>query len=136
MRNYLQNGHIVRVTTPAGGIASGDALIVGSIFGIAAYSSAESDPVELATTGVFQLPKASAAVLTVGARVRGTTRRKKSPPRRRGGFPSAPRSRRPGTASPASRYGWMAWQRRQRDDQSACSPSRNAMSVISRRRAR
>lgn len=69
MKNYLQNGHIVRVTTPAGGIVSGDALLVGSIFGIAAYSSAEGDPVELSTTGVFQLPKASAAVLTVGARV-------------------------------------------------------------------
>ena len=63
MKNYLQNGHIVRVTTPAGGIASSDALIVGNIFGIAAYSSAEGDPVELSTTGVFQLPKASAAVL-------------------------------------------------------------------------
>jgi hypothetical protein len=49
MKNYLQNGHIVRVTSPAGGIASGDALIVGSIFGIAAYSSAEGDPVELET---------------------------------------------------------------------------------------
>lgn len=69
MKNYLQNGHIVRVTTPAGGIASGDALVVGNIFGIAAYSSAEGDPVELSTTGVFQLPKASAAVLAVGARV-------------------------------------------------------------------
>ncbi|RDC67746.1 DUF2190 family protein [Rhodovulum sp. 12E13] len=69
MRNYLQNGHIVRVTTPTGGIASGDALIVGNIFGIAAYSSAEGDPVELSTTGVFQLPKASATALTVGARV-------------------------------------------------------------------
>ena len=53
MKNYLQNGHIVRVTAPAGGIASGDALIVGSIFGIAAYSSAEGDPVDLSTTGVF-----------------------------------------------------------------------------------
>ena len=70
MKNYLQNGHIVRVTTPAGGIASGDALIVGSIFGIAAYSSAEGDPVELSTTGVFQLPKASAAVLAVGVTIR------------------------------------------------------------------
>ena len=69
MKNYLQNGHILRVTSPASGIASGDALIVGSIFGIAAYSSAEGDPVELSTTGVFQLPKASAAVLAVGARV-------------------------------------------------------------------
>lgn len=54
---------------PAGGIASGDALIVGHIFGITAYSSAEGDPVKLSITGVFQLPKASAAVLTVGARV-------------------------------------------------------------------
>uniref|UniRef100_UPI00404834B0 DUF2190 family protein n=1 Tax=Yoonia sp. TaxID=2212373 RepID=UPI00404834B0 len=69
MQNYIQNGHIVRVTTPAGGIASGDPLIVGSIFGVAAYSSAEGDPVELSTTGVFQLPKSSAAVLIVGARV-------------------------------------------------------------------
>jgi predicted RecA/RadA family phage recombinase len=69
MKNYLQNGHIVRVATPAGGIASGDALIVGSIFGIAAFSSAEGDLVELSTTGVFQLPKATAAVVTVGARV-------------------------------------------------------------------
>lgn len=69
MQNYIQNGHIIRVTTPAGGIASGAPLIVGSIFGVAAYSSAEGDPVELSTTGVFQLPKASAAVLTVGARV-------------------------------------------------------------------
>ena len=69
MKTYIQNGHVVRVTTPAGGIASGDGLIVGNIFGIAAYSSAEGDPVELSTTGVFQLPKASAAVLTVGARV-------------------------------------------------------------------
>lgn len=47
MKNYLQNGHIVRVTAPAGGIGSGDALIVGSIFGIASYSSAESDPVDI-----------------------------------------------------------------------------------------
>ncbi|MFN3615497.1 MAG: DUF2190 family protein [Rubrimonas sp.] len=69
MKNYLQNGHIIRVTTPTGGIASGNALIVGTIFGIAAYSAAEGDPLELATTGVYKLPKASAAVLTVGARV-------------------------------------------------------------------
>ncbi len=69
MKNYLQNGHIVRVITPAGGIASGEGLIVGSIFGIAAYSAADGEPLELATTGVYKLPKATAAVLTVGARV-------------------------------------------------------------------
>lgn len=69
MKTYIQNGHFITVPTPAGGIASGDGLIVGSIFGIAAYSAAEGDPLELATTGIHKLPKATAAVLTVGARV-------------------------------------------------------------------
>ncbi|WP_104493563.1 DUF2190 family protein [Paracoccus denitrificans] len=69
MQNYIQNGHVITVTTPAGGIASGDSLIVGNIFGVAAYSAAEGDPLELATTGVYRLTKATAAVLTVGARV-------------------------------------------------------------------
>ncbi len=69
MQNYIQNGHVITVTTPAGGILSGEGLIVGNIFGIAAYTSAEGDPLELAITGVYKLPKATAAVLTVGARV-------------------------------------------------------------------
>jgi len=69
MKTYIQNGHVITVPTPTGGIASGDGLIVGSIFGIAAYSAAEGDPLELATTGVYKLPKASAVVLAVGARV-------------------------------------------------------------------
>lgn len=69
MKTYIQNGHVVTVPTPTGGIASGEGLIVGNIFGIAAYSAAEGDPLELATTGVYKLPKASAAALTLGARV-------------------------------------------------------------------
>lgn len=69
MKTYIQNGHVVTVPTPTGGIASGEGLIVGNIFGIAAYSAAEGDPLELATTGVYKLPKASAAVLVVGTRV-------------------------------------------------------------------
>ncbi|MFN3614848.1 MAG: DUF2190 family protein [Rubrimonas sp.] len=69
MKTYIQNGHVITVPTPAGGIASGDGLIVGNIFGIAAYSAAEGDPLELATTGVYKLPKASAAMFAVGARV-------------------------------------------------------------------
>ena len=45
-RNYIQNGHVITVTTPAGGITSGEGLIVGSIFGVAAYTAAEGDPLE------------------------------------------------------------------------------------------
>ncbi len=116
MQNYIQNGHIVRVTTPAGGIASGDALIVGSLFGVAAYSSVEGDPVEISTTGVFQLPKASTAVLTVGMGVAwDNTGKEVATFRLRGASPSAWRSRRRGAASPASRCGWTAWRRRRHD---------------------
>jgi predicted RecA/RadA family phage recombinase len=69
MKNHIQKGDIITVAAPAGGIASGEGAIIGNIFGIAAYSAAAGEPVELATTGVYQLPKATAAVLTVGARV-------------------------------------------------------------------
>jgi predicted RecA/RadA family phage recombinase len=69
MKTYIQNGDVITVPAPAGGIASGEGMIVGNIFGIAAYSAAVGDPLELATIGVYQLPKATAAVLTVGARV-------------------------------------------------------------------
>lgn len=69
MQNFIQNGHVVTVPAPTGGVACGEGIIVGNIFGVAAYSAAEGDPLELATTGVYKLPKATAAVLTVGARV-------------------------------------------------------------------
>lgn len=69
MQNYIQNGHVITVTAPTGGVTSGEGMIIGNIFGVAAYSAAEGDPLELATTGVYKLPKATAAVLTVGARV-------------------------------------------------------------------
>lgn len=69
MKTYIQNGHMVCVTAPVGGIISGDCIIVGSIFGVAAISSVENDPVEIAVTGVYLLPKASTAVLAIGSRV-------------------------------------------------------------------
>jgi predicted RecA/RadA family phage recombinase len=69
MKNHIQNGDVITVPAPVGGIASGEGLIIGNIFGIAAYTAVVGDPLELATTGVYQLPKATAAVLTVGARV-------------------------------------------------------------------
>jgi predicted RecA/RadA family phage recombinase len=69
MKTYIQNGHVITVPAPAGNIASGEGVIVGNIFGIAAYAAVEGDPLELATTGVYKLPKVTAAVLTVGARV-------------------------------------------------------------------
>ena len=69
MQNYIQNGHVITVAAPTGGVTCGEGMIIGNIFGVATYSAAEDDPLELATIGVYQLPKATAAVLTVGARV-------------------------------------------------------------------
>ena len=69
MKNHIQKGDVITVPAPAGGITSGEGTIIGSIFGIAACAAAAGEPVELATTGVYQLPKATATVLTVGARV-------------------------------------------------------------------
>lgn len=54
---------------PAGGIASGQGIVVGSLFGVVAKTAAEGESVEIATTGVFELPKASTSVIAQGARV-------------------------------------------------------------------
>lgn len=69
MKNHIQKGDVITVPAPAGGMASGEGAIIGNIFGIAAYAAAVGEPVALATIGVYQLPKATDAVLTVGARV-------------------------------------------------------------------
>lgn len=69
MKNFIQDGDTVTVTAPAGGVISGYGVIVGNLFGIAATTQAEGANVEIATTGVFDLPKAPAAVFTAGQRV-------------------------------------------------------------------
>lgn len=69
MKNWVQNGNVITVPAPSGGATSGGGVLVGSLFGIAAFSAAEGEPVEIGTTGVVRLPKLASAVLTVGARV-------------------------------------------------------------------
>lgn len=69
MKNFIQNGDMISVTAPAGGIASGEGIVVGSLFGVAAKAAAEGESVEIATVGVFELPKAPATVIGQGARV-------------------------------------------------------------------
>lgn len=69
MKNFIQPGDVVTVIAPTGGVSSGDGVIVGSLFGIAAKTAAQGESVELATTGVYDLPKLSSAVITAGARV-------------------------------------------------------------------
>ena len=67
MRNFIQRGEVVTVPAPAGGVLSGNGVIVGSIFGVAAYTTLEGNDLEVTVEGVFDLPKTSAQAWTVGA---------------------------------------------------------------------
>ena len=67
MKNYIQPGNTITAIAPTGGILSGQGLLFGALFGIASFSADEEAEVEIVTTGVFDLPKAPAAVFTAGA---------------------------------------------------------------------
>ncbi|HBQ31801.1 MAG TPA: hypothetical protein DD739_03645 [Ochrobactrum anthropi] len=68
MKNYIQPGDSITVPAPAD-VKSGDLVVVGDLFGVAQFSAASGDPVEIATKGVFELPKVSAQAWSVGAKV-------------------------------------------------------------------
>ena len=69
MKNFIQNGDVITVTAPAGGVTSGQSLLVGSLFGVVAYDALAGEPTEIATTGVFDLNKDAATVIGQGDRV-------------------------------------------------------------------
>ncbi len=63
MRNFVQPGDVITFpAAPAGGVRSGDGVLVGSAFGVAAYDAAEGQPFEGAVVGVYRLPKAGGAI--------------------------------------------------------------------------
>ena len=68
MKNYIQPGNVVTLPAPAAGILSGQPLLVGSLFGVAAYTALPGADVEVELEGVFVLPKAAVA-LTAGQKV-------------------------------------------------------------------
>lgn len=65
MRNYVQPGNTVTLTAPYA-VASGDGLLAGSVFGVAAGDAALGEPVEAALTGVFDLPKVPSQAWSLG----------------------------------------------------------------------
>ena len=65
MKNYVQEGKTITVTAPAA-VASGQFVTVGAIRGVAAFDAAQGEPVEVATEGVFTLPKVAADNIGVG----------------------------------------------------------------------
>ena len=69
MKNFRHHDNNVPVPAPAGGVLSGDGVLVGSLFGIASGDAAEGETVNIACVGVFELKKTSAQAWTVGAKV-------------------------------------------------------------------
>lgn len=65
MRNYVQRGENLTLSAPVD-VLSGDGVLVGSIFGVAAEDALTGSDVDLVTVGVFNLPKAASLVISTG----------------------------------------------------------------------
>lgn len=68
MKNYVQPGNTITLTAPYA-VTSGDGLLVGSIFGVAAGTAASGDPVETALEGVYDLKKVASQAWAVGDKI-------------------------------------------------------------------
>lgn len=66
MKNYVQKGTHLTVPAPAGGVAGGDPVLIGALFGFAVTDAVANDPVVIVTEGVFEAPKATGAAWAVG----------------------------------------------------------------------
>lgn len=70
MKNVVQQeGTMITVTAPSGGVVSGRGVLIGTLFGVAAVTADAGASVEIATEGVFTLAKTSALAIAVGDRV-------------------------------------------------------------------
>lgn len=65
MKNFIQEGRTLTVSAPRA-VESGDGVLVGLLFGVAAFDSDSADEVEIDTVGVFDLAKATGAAWAVG----------------------------------------------------------------------
>lgn len=68
MKNYVQPGNTITLTAPYA-VTSGDGVLVGSIFGVAAGTAALGDPVETALEGVYDLKKVASQAWAVGDKI-------------------------------------------------------------------
>ena len=65
MRNYVQPGENITITATAAA-TSGEGVLIGNLFGIAAGDAAIGEALDLVTVGVFTMPKVSTDALAVG----------------------------------------------------------------------
>ncbi len=68
MKNYVQPGNTITLIAPYA-VTSGDGLLVGSIFGVAAGDAANGEIVEATLTGVYDLKKVGNQTWNAGNRI-------------------------------------------------------------------
>ncbi len=68
MKNFVQPGNNLTVAAPYA-VESGQGVLIGSLFGIAAGDADNGATVDIATVGVFDIAKKTADVFTIGAPV-------------------------------------------------------------------
>jgi predicted RecA/RadA family phage recombinase len=69
MKTYIAPGKSITVTAPAGGVLSGQGVLIGTLFGIAQVDAVAGADVEILTEGVVEIGKTSALQIDVGDRV-------------------------------------------------------------------
>jgi len=67
-RNFIQPGETITVVAPRN-VASGEGVLVGSIFAVALAAAAAGQAVEARRVGVFDLTKAAGQAMTAGQKV-------------------------------------------------------------------
>ena len=68
MKNYIQPSNTITLTAPYA-VASGDGLLVGSIFGVATGTAALGEAVEAALVGVYDLKKVASQAWAAGDKI-------------------------------------------------------------------
>jgi predicted RecA/RadA family phage recombinase len=66
MINYIQPGTTLTLTAPAGGVTSGDPVLIGGILAVPVSDAAATESFEGMTEGVFDLDKTSAQAWSAG----------------------------------------------------------------------
>ena len=69
MKTFVQPGRSITLAAPAGGVSSGDGVLIGNLFGIAQGDALAIEDVEILTEGVAEIAKTSALAISVGDRL-------------------------------------------------------------------
>lgn len=68
MKNFIQHGLTLPLPAPYA-VTSGQGVLVGAIFGVAAYDALSGETVEIKRDGCFSLPCLGTDTVAVGARL-------------------------------------------------------------------